>query len=40
MREGEEPETWTFEESSSWGVWNGTIKVQEREAGSKKEPCR
>ena len=29
-KEGEVPETYTFSESSSWGVWQGTITIRER----------
>lgn len=29
MRAEETPETYTFRESSSWGVWEGTILIHE-----------
>lgn len=32
MREGEEPETHTFQEISNWGVFEGTVTIVEKEA--------
>ena len=33
MRPGEQPETYTFKEKSSYGVWEGTVILNERAAG-------
>lgn len=33
MREDEAAETHTFQESSSWGVWEGTVTVIEKKSG-------
>lgn len=30
LREGETPETYTFRESSSWGMMQGTVTIRER----------
>jgi len=29
MKEGEEPEKYEFQESSSWGIFEGTVVIQE-----------
>jgi len=36
MKEGEEPQVYKFSESSSWGVWEGTIRIVE---SKKKAPA-
>lgn len=37
MRDGEKAETWTFDESSDWGLWKGKVTIVEQSCGLERK---